>query len=134
MSWSNLSGFRAGDPDRTSHKNAPPCLFQQALLHSIGIQLGLPTVCLPRSWCPCKLPRRFSFVFFHFLVAQLICKLLLEVAENLILENGGKKIKQNKKARSKQKTPEIQLPTSKAEEASCCQWSFSRSKCEASNW
>lgn len=57
------------------------------------------------------------FCVLHFLVARLICKLLFEVAEYLILENGEKK-KQNKKNKKQTKKHlRFNCPRQKAEEA-----------------
>lgn len=59
------------------------------------------------------------FCVLHFLVARLICKLLFEVAEYLILENGEKK--KSKTKQKKQETNKKHLrfncPRQKAEEA-----------------
>lgn len=60
-------------------------------------------------------------VFFrvlHFLVARLICKLLFEVTEYLILENGEKKNKtKQKKQETNKKHLRFNCPRQKAEEA-----------------
>lgn len=61
--------------------------------------LGVPANC-PDGFLLC-----FAFLSCSFqdAAAWLICKLLFEVAENLILEKGEKKIKQNKKSNKQTK-------------------------------